>query len=205
MRKYPKPLTDLITVFNALPGIGIKTAERLAFAVLDWDESKINTFSEVISSVNTDLDFCELCGNIAEKNSLCVFCSDPLRNKELICVVENSAQAAAVESGGVFNGLYHILGGKLAPVQGKNIEDLNFATLENRVKNSEVKEVIIALGHDVESRATSMYITSLLESYDVRITIPARGLPAGSDIAYADPATLAAAFAGRRIVEEDRA
>jgi len=203
MRKYPEPFINLITVFNSLPGIGIKTAERLAFSVFEWDEDKIRTFSEVITAVNSDLDFCQTCGNIAEKKSLCVFCADSSRKKELICVVENPAQAMAVESGGVFNGLYHILGGKLAPLQGTNAENLNIDSLKERVLNSGVSEVIIALGHDVESRATSMYITSLLEPYDVVVSIPARGLPAGSDITYADPATLAAAFTGRTTAEEN--
>jgi len=203
MHKYPEPLVNLISIFNSLPGIGVKTAERLAFSVLDWDSEKIKAFSKIIADIDSELDYCPICGNIAIKNSLCVFCSNTSRKQEIICVVETSAQAVAVENGGVFNGLYHILGGKLAPLQGKNADNLNIDSLKQRVSNGNVKEVILALGHDVESRATSMYITSLLEPYSVRVTLPARGLPAGSDISYADSATLAAAFAGRITAEEN--
>jgi len=201
MTKYPKSFQNLINILNSLPGIGKKSAERLAFSVLNWNEDKLQAFSDIINDIQNKLDYCHECGNIAEKNSLCVFCADMTRKREIICVVENVPQAMAVEAGGVFNGLYHVIGGKIAPLQGKNADSLNIDSLKIRVQNENIKEVIIALGHDVESRATSMYISTVLENFKIKVSIPARGLPAGSDITCADSATLAAAFSGRTIID----
>ena len=197
MQKYPKNVIEIINIFKSLPGIGLKTAERLTFSVLNWNEDKQNAFGSLISSLSSEIGKCKKCGNLSEKNALCAYCSDPSRQYEVICIVENSGQIATIEAGGVFKGLFHVLGGKLSPLRGVNADTLNIHSLSERIKTDNVKEVILALGHDVESQATAIYISNLLQSTDVKISRLARGLPAGSDISYADPATLAAAFSGR--------
>lgn len=197
MQKYPRNVIEIINIFKTLPGIGNKTAERLTFSLLNWSEDKQKAFGALIQNIPQSIANCKNCGNIADIDTLCSYCNDPLRNSDIICVVENSAQIPTIDAGGVFKGLFHVLGGRLSPLHGRTPDSLNINSLLSRIKKDHVQEVILALGHDVESQATAIYISNLLQNTEVKISRLARGLPAGSDIAYADHATLAAAFSGR--------
>lgn len=197
---YPKALLEMMELLKTLPGIGKRSAERMALAILKWDNSKLGALSENLRTLRERVGICSVCGNLADgsgKNALCSFCASPARDHTSLCVVEDPSQIRAVEAGGVFHGLYHVLGGRIAPLEGKSAEDLSIATLEQRIAQGSFREVILALSPDVEGQATCVYLANRLKNKDLRISKLARGLPAGSDLAYADPATIAAALSGR--------
>ena len=196
--KYPDPLKELVDFLKSLPGIGLKNAERLAFAMLKWPQDKLEAFGDSVKNLKSNVTPCPECGNLSSENARCPICSSTSRERSVICVVEESLQIYTIESGGLFKGLYHVLGGKLSPLSGKSAESLNIESLHKRVTEGNVAEVILALSPDVEGQATSVYISEILKDTNVKTTVLARGLPAGSDISYADSATIAAALSGRK-------
>lgn len=195
--KYPVPFEELIELLKGFPGIGRKSAERMALSLLSWSPERVTALGKRLSSLRAEISNCPECGNLSSGNELCQICSSSRRDHSVICVVEDAARIVSIEKGSLFNGVYHVLGGKLSPLSGKHVEDLNINSLLQRVKTQNATELILALSHDVEGQATSMYLAGLLREFKVKVTRPARGLPAGSDIAYVDSATIAAAFNGR--------
>lgn len=197
MLSYPEPIEELILFLKQLPGVGKRGAERMVLAMLDWEKSDLDSFSQTVKKIADNISPCPRCGNCAENGALCPICSDFRRDNSTICVVENIPQLIAVERGGTFRGKYLVLGGKLSPLDGENGENLNIDLLLKQAADPEVKEIIIALSSDVEGRATTAYLAELLKDYPVNLSQPAQGLPAGANLSYADSATLTAAFHGR--------
>lgn len=194
--KYPTTILNLIECFKHLPGIGEKTAERLALSLLDYDESLIELFSASISDVKTKIKRCTKCNNLSEEN-LCEICKDNTRDKSVLCVVEEPKNVILFEKLGTYNGYYHVLDGLISPIDGVNPEDINIETLIDRVKNENIKEIILALKPSIEGETTSLYISKLLEDTPVRITKIAHGVPLGADIDYVDSLTLELALENR--------
>lgn len=195
--RYPETLDELIEYFKLLPGIGRRGAERMALAMLEWDENRLRSFGSVISALPDTVGNCPECGAIAPKGECCEICSDLRRDDSLLCVVENMTQLAAVEKGNYFRGRYLVLGGRISPLDGEDGSSLNIPLLQKKAAAPEVREVILALSSDVEGRATAAFLAELLQDLPVKITRPALGLPAGANLSYADGATIAAAFSGR--------
>jgi len=195
--KYPEVINDLIAAFKSFPGIGKRSAVRMAFSVLNWQSDKQKALGKILSELDEKIGPCPVCGNISSPGELCSYCSDISRNHSVLCVVEEVTQISSIEASGLFRGGYHVLGGKLAPLAGKNAEDLNLDSLIDRVRKKNILELILAMSQDVEGQATAIYISDLMKDMNVKITRLARGLPAGSDISYADSATIAAALNGR--------
>ena len=202
MKSYPDSIEELMVFLKQLPSVGKRGAERMVLAMLEWDKSDISAFAAAVERIASEITRCPECGNCAENGSLCVVCSDTSRDLSQLCVVETISQLLAIEKGGSFKGRYLVLGGKLSPLDGENGENLNFDLLMKRASMPEVKEVIIALSSDVEGRATTAYITELLENSNVELSKPAQGLPAGANISFADSATLTAAFSGRISIDK---
>lgn len=194
--KYPTTMLNLIECFKHLPGIGEKTAERLALSLLDYDESLIELFSASISDVKTKIKRCTKCNNLSEEN-LCEICKDNTRDKSVLCVVEEPKNVILFEKLGTYNGYYHVLDGLISPIDGVNPEDINIETLIDRVKKENIKEIILALKPSIEGETTSLYISKLLEDTPVRITKIAHGVPLGADIDYVDSLTLELALENR--------
>ena len=195
--KFPEAVEELTEYFKLLPGIGRRGAERMALAMLEWDENRLRNFGSVISALPDTVGNCPECGAIAPKGECCEICSDLRRDDSLLCVVENMTQLAAVEKGNYFRGRYLVLGGRISPLDGEDGSSLNIPLLQKKAAAPEVREVILALSSDVEGRATAAFLAELLQDLPVKITRPALGLPAGANLSYADGATIAAAFSGR--------
>ena len=199
---YPAALAEMMELFKTLPGVGKRSAERMVLSVLKWDESKLSAMADVFQHLKERIGTCSICGNLAERSSsdtepLCPFCASPDRDVTSLCVVEDALQIRAIEAGGVFHGVYHVLGGRLAPLEGKDAGQLSIDRLEERLDEGVIKEVILALSPDMEGQATAFYLANRLKDRALKISRPARGLPAGSDLTYVDPATIAAALNGR--------
>lgn len=197
--KYPNSLQTLIECYKDLPGIGEKNAERLAFATLKFDDDQIKVFSNSIKEVKEKIVKCKICNNLTEEE-LCDICKDKTRNKEVICVVENTKNLILFEKANVFNGIYHILDGLISPIEGINPEDIKIDSLIKRIKEDKIKEVILALTPSIEGETTSAYIVKLLEGLDVKVTKIASGIPVGADMEYLDPLTIARAMEGRNMI-----
>lgn len=195
--KFPEAVDELIEYLKLLPGIGRRGAERMALAMLDWDDNMLNSLGEAIAALPEKVGKCPECGAIAPAGQKCAICQDPRRDDSQICVVETTTQLFAVEKGNYFRGKYLVLGGRISPLDGEDGSSLNLALLKERAARSETKEVILALSSDVEGRATAAFIAGLLADLPVKLTRPALGLPAGANLSYADGATIAAAFSGR--------
>jgi recombination protein RecR len=195
--KYPHALENLVELLKTLPGIGRRSAVRMAFQMLEWDREKLRLFAETTGSLKEKITTCPECGFLSEHGGLCSVCSSGTRNRSVICVVEDAARVFNIESGAIYKGLYHVLGGRLAPLEGQTVDQASSDKLRERAHSEEVREIILALSADVEGQATCAFIAEILKDRDVKVSVPARGLPAGSDISYADTATLAAAFNGR--------
>lgn len=196
--EYPKAIKDLIDSFKRLPSIGSKSAERLAlyvYSTLSVDDTKL--FSKNLLDVKTNLKKCSICGNISETD-ICEICSNPSRDKKTIMVVEQIKDLFVLEKLASYNGLYHVLGGAISFQNGIGIEDLEIESLIKRVKEEDIKELIIATNATLEGETTARYIKALLEDYDIKITRIAHGLPVGGDITYADEVTVLKALEGRR-------
>ena len=179
-----------------MPGIGPKTAERLAFYVLKLPQEDAKRLSQSILKVKSTIRFCKNCNNLSE-GELCLICQDENRDKSVICVVEEPNDASAIEKSGKFNGVYHVLLGRLSPLDGVGPEALKIKGLIERVKKNKVKELIIATNSDMEGETTALYIAKLFKPYKLKVTRLAYGIPVGSDLKYADRATLMKAIEGR--------
>lgn len=182
--------------FSQLPGIGKKTAHRLALHVLKMDRTAVDALSAALVAVKEKVRYCSVCSNITESDP-CAICSSPKRDRRMICVVEEPNDVLAVEKTNEFRGLYHVLGGALSPLDGIGPDDLRIKELLERVGTGETSEVILALNPNVEGEATTLYLSRLLKPLGVNVTRIARGLPVGSDLEFADEATLSRALEGR--------
>ena len=194
--KYPDTITNLIDCFKKLPGIGEKTAERLALSVLDIDDDTINLFSKLLIDMKTKIKRCSRCNNFSE-DDLCLICKDKGRNKKILCVVEDPKNVALFEKLNIFDGYYHVLNGLISPIDGINPEDINLYTLIDRVKKDKVKEIILALKPSIEGETTTLYISKVFSDTDVKITRIAPGVPLGAEIDYVDSLTLELALENR--------
>ncbi len=197
---YTATLNRLIEEFGKLPGIGPKTAERLAFHVLKSDAPAAMALADAIRDVKTRIKRCRACCNLSE-GDLCQVCSDPRRDRSLICVVEQPKDVISLEKTGACKWLYHVLGGHIAPLEGVNASDLTIDMLVDRVRSGEVKEIVMATNPNIEGDGTSLYISSVLRPFGIRITRLARGLPTGSTIEYASGRILTDAILGRQAIE----
>ncbi len=194
---YTETLNKLIEEFSKLPGVGPKTAERLAFHILKAGQSEATALAEAIKDVKTKIKHCQICYNLSEQ-PICQICSDPRRDKTLICVVEQPKDVIALEKTGACKWVYHVLGGHIAPLEGIEPEHLTIDKLIERVHSSDVKEVIMATNPNLAGDGTTLYISSLIKSPGVKITRLARGLPTGSTIEYASGKMLTDAIIGRQ-------
>lgn len=203
---YPAALAELMELLRALPGVGKRSAERMALCIYQWDESKRLALAENLQSLSQRICHCRECGNLAdsEEQELCRICASPLRDRSLICVVEESTQIRTIESGGVFKGVYHVLGGRIAPLEGRGVESIRLDLLDQRLADGSVRELILALSPDVEGQATAVYLANRYQKKNIKISRLAQGLPAGSDLSYADPATIAIALSGRIAFDQDK-
>lgn len=194
---YPEPISKLMDSFMKLPGIGPKTAVRLAFYVLNMKDDDVLDFANALVNAKRELTHCSICGHITDKE-ICVVCSDPNRDESIICVVEDPKDVIAMEKMKEYKGKYHVLHGAISPMDGIGPEDINVPDLINRLKNEEVEELILATNANIEGEATAMYISRLVKPSGIRTTRIAHGLPVGGDLEYADEVTLSRALEGRR-------
>lgn len=194
--KYPNTINDLIECFKKLPGIGEKSAERMALSTLDFDQEILDLFSESLKNIKTKIKRCKICNNLSE-DDLCEICKSDDRNKKIICVVEEPKNVILFEKVGTYNGLYHVLDGLISPLDNVNPEDINIATLVDRIKNNNIEEVILAVKPSIEGETTSLYISKLLENMNVKVSKIAHGIPIGVDMEYIDALTLELALEDR--------
>src|SRR5689334_7164749 len=197
MSRFAEPMARLIEEFKKLPGIGSKSAQRLAFHVLRASDADAEELAAAIRDVKANLHLCSICNNITDVDP-CVYCSSATRNQRLVCVVEEPTNIAAIEKTRSYNGVYHVLHGALSPLHGVGPEHLRLTSLSKRVDRGEIEELIIATNPTVEGEATATYISRMLKGLPVKLTRIATGIPAGSDIEYADEVTMAKAIEGRR-------
>lgn len=197
MSSLPPSLNALITALSRLPGIGPRSAERIALHLVQAEPSEARRLAESIRLARERIQFCDPCGALTE-TSPCAICSDASRDRSLLCVVERPVDVFNIEKSGVFRGLYHVLGGKISPLDGVEPEDLRIRELEERLKAGAVREVILALSTDVEGDATGYYLAKRLARPGLKISRIAYGLPVGSGLEYADELTLSRALEGRR-------
>ena len=194
---YPKTILNIIECFKKFPGIGEKTAERMALSTLDMDEETLQLFSESLKKSKTNIKKCEKCGSLTE-SKLCEICEDKTRNHELICVVEECKNVILFEKIGSYRGVYHVLEGLISPLEGINPEDIHIDKLIKRIKEEKIKEVILALKPSIEGETTALYISKMLEKEKVKVSKIAHGIPMGAEIEYLDPLTLEMAMEDRR-------
>ncbi|HET7853041.1 MAG TPA: recombination mediator RecR [Candidatus Methylomirabilis sp.] len=195
--RYASPLNRLVDVLMRLPGVGAKTAQRLAFYLLKASREEAMTLAEAILELKEKIRVCERCWNIAEAEQ-CLVCQDPTRDGSILCVVEEANDLLAIERTGTFKGLYHVLQGSLSPMEGRGPDQITAKQLIHRLRSGEVKEVILATNPNVEGEATALYLARLMTPLGVRVTRIAHGLPVGGDLEYADELTLGRALEGRR-------
>ena len=193
---YPEPIARLIESFSKLPGIGQKTATRLAFYTIGMEDQDVNEFAKNLLSAKRDLSFCSICVNLTESDP-CAICTDPTRDRTTILVVEESKDVLAMEKIREYRGLYHVLHGTISPMNGISPDEINVKTLITRLMDSEVKEVIIATNATSDGEATAMYLARMIKPAGIKVTRLARGLAVGSDIEYADEITLSKAVENR--------
>ena len=194
---YPRVLSDLINSFKRLPGIGEKSAERLALSILDFSEDEVNNFANSLVDSRKNLHKCEVCGHITDKDK-CDICLDESRDHNVICVLEDYKSVFAFEKAGNYNGVYHVLNGLISPIDGVNPEDINLASLVSRVKELEHPEIIIALKSTIEGETTTLYLKKIFEGKDVEISRLSYGIPMGTEIDYLDEITLDRALSDRK-------
>jgi recombination protein RecR len=194
-----EPVNRLINEFSKLPGIGPKSAARLAYFILRGNKEEAVALADAIVDVKERIGLCSMCFNIAEIDP-CPICSDPQRDRALVCVVEEPLDVLALDRTGEFNGLYHVLHGAISPVDGIGPDQIRIRELIQRVKQGQVEEVILATNPNIEGDATAMYIARQLVQFGVTVTRPASGLPVGGDLEYADEVTLGRALSGRRVL-----
>lgn len=194
--KYPSTILNLIECLKKFPGIGEKTAERLALSLLDMEDDVLDLFSKSLKDVKTKIKRCSICNNLSEEDK-CEICKNKDRNTKTICVVEEPKNVILFEKLNIFDGYYHVLDGLISPIDGINPEDINISSLIERVKKDNVAELILALKPSVEGETTSLYISKLLEKTDVKITKIAYGIPMGAEMDYVDSLTLELALENR--------
>lgn len=200
MLYYPQPISDLIDGFMRLPGIGPKTAQRLAFHVLTMKEEDVLSIAKALVNVKRQLHYCSQCCNITDVDP-CRICSDPSRDRTLLCVVQEAKDVVAMEKTREYTGLYHVLQGAISPMDGIGPDQIRIAELLRRLQSpeaQEIQEIILATNPNIEGEATAMYISRLLKPTGIKITRIAHGLPVGGDLEYADEVTLSKALEGRR-------
>jgi recombination protein RecR len=198
---YEGVVQDLIDALSRLPGVGPKSAQRIAFYLVQTDDDQAAELAKILLEAKDRVRFCDTCGNVAEAE-LCNICRDPRRTKEAICVVEESKDVQAIEKTREFRGFYHVLGGAISPIDGIGPDNLRIRELMSRLNDPEIKEVIIATDPNLEGEATATYLTRLLAPLGITVSRLASGLPVGGDLEYADEVTLGRAFEGRRIVSQ---
>jgi recombination protein RecR len=197
MSKFAEPMTRLIDELKKLPGVGSKSAQRLAFHILRSSDDDADALAAAVRDVKASLRLCSICNNITDVDP-CVYCSSPTRNQKLVCVVEEPTNIAAVEKTRHFNGVYHVLHGALSPLHGVGPDQLRIGNLVSRVAKGDIEEVILATNPTVEGEATATYLAQQLKRQGVKVTRIAMGVPVGSDIEYTDEVTMLKAMAGRR-------
>ncbi len=196
---YDGVIQDLIDELGRLPGVGPKSAQRIAFHLLEVEEDQASKLATVLQEVRSKVRFCEECGNVSEEDK-CNFCSNPQRDQTTICVVEESKDVQAIERTREFRGRYHVLGGAISPIAGVGPDQLRIKQLLTRLSDSAINEVIIATNPNLEGEATATYLTRMLGSMEIEVYKLASGLPVGGDLEYADEVTLGRAFEGKRRV-----
>ena len=197
MSRFAEPMTRLIDELKKLPGIGSKSAQRLAFHILRSSDADAEALAGAVRDVKANLRLCSICNNITDVDP-CTYCSNPTRNQRLVCVVEEPTNIAAIEKTRHFNGVYHVLHGSISPLHGVGPEQLRISNLVNRVESGNVEEVILATNPTVEGEATAVYLSGQLKRSGLRVTRIAMGIPVGSDIEYTDEVTMLKAMEGRR-------
>ena len=198
---YEGVVQDLIDELGRLPGVGPKSAQRIAFHILQADPVDVRRLASVLVEVKDKVKFCSVCGNVAEAEQ-CRICRDPRRDPAVLCVVEESKDVVAIERTREYRGRYHVLGGAISPIEGVGPDDLRIRELMTRLADGTVTEVILATDPNLEGEATATYLTRLLKPMGLRVTRLASGLPVGGDLEYADEVTLGRAFEGRRSVDD---
>jgi len=194
---YPEPIAKLIDSFSKLPGIGPKTAARLAFYVLRMKDDDVVQFAKSLVNVKRNLSYCSVCCNITDTDP-CRVCSDPSRDRTVICVVQEAKDLIAMERTKEFHGMYHVLHGAISPMEGIGPDEIKVAELLKRLADDGVQELILATNPNVEGEATAMYLSRLVKPFQLKVTRIAHGLPVGGDLEYADEVTLSKALEGRR-------
>ena len=197
---YPESIRCLIESFKYLPGIGEKTAERLAFSVLDMEEEQVELFSSSLMDVINNVHKCPICNSLTDSD-ICSICSDPTRDSKILCIVEDSKSVFLFEKLGMFRGKYHVIDGLISPLDGVNPEDIGLNKLLDRLNEENFEEIVFALKPSIEGETTSLYIKKILEGMDIKVTRLASGLPIGADIEYVDSLTLERAINDRKIIE----
>lgn len=197
---YPNSIKNLIESFKFLPGIGEKTAERLAFAVLDLDDDQATFFSNSIESIKKNIHKCPICNTLTD-DDFCFVCSNKLRNGDVLCVVDDTKSVFLFEKLGMFNGYYHVLDGLISPLDGINPEDIGLDKLIDRITKEKYKEIIFAFKPSIEGETTALYIKRILSNMDIVVTRLASGLPIGADMEYVDSLTLERALVDRKEIE----
>ena len=199
MSAYTRSMQILIDEFSKMPGIGHKSAERLAFYILKMSKKDAATLASAIMRIKDTVGFCRVCNNLSE-GGLCHVCQDLRRDKSTVCVVEGPNDVVALEKAGGYNGVYHVLMGALTPLEGIGPSDIRIEELLNRAKSGQIKEIIIATDCDLDGEATALYLVNLLKPFKIKISQIAYGVPVGGNLEYADHATLAKAMEGRRVI-----
>lgn len=194
---YSKSLNVLIRELASLPGIGGKTAQRLAFHILSMEDEKAQALADAITTAKKEMKYCSICGNLTDSDP-CEICEDISRDRSVICVVESPRDVFAMERLREYRGLYHVLHGTISPMDGRGPEDINLKSLILRLQNSDVDELVIATNPSIEGEATAMYIARLIKPAGIKVTRIAHGIPVGGDIEYTDEVTLLKALEGRR-------
>ena len=197
---YEGVVQDLIDELGRLPGVGPKSAQRIAFHLLSADPADVRRLAHLLVEVKDKVRFCSICGNVAEETE-CRICRDPRRDPAVICVVEESKDVQAVERTREFRGRYHVLGGAISPIEGIGPDDLRVKELMTRLADGTITELIIATDPNLEGEATASYLSRMLKDFGLRVTRLASGLPVGGDLEYADEVTLGRAFEGRRLID----
>lgn len=197
MKYYAKPLNRLIGEMSKLPGIGGKTAQRLAFHILAMEDNEAFALADAIKAAKESMRYCSICGNLTE-NDPCSICTDDTRDRSVICVVESARDVVSMEKIREYRGQYHVLHGSISPMDGIGPEDINLKSLITRLQDERVKELILATNPTIEGEATAMYIARLIKPSGIKVTRIAHGVPVGGDLEYADEVTLLKAIEGRR-------
>ena len=196
-KQYAKPLAELIKELSKLPGIGGKSAQRLAFHILALEDREAMALADAISEAKKNMKYCSVCGNLTDVDP-CAYCSDESRDPSVICVVETPRDVSAVERIREFHGMYHVLHGAISPMDGIGPEDINLKSQILRLQDERVQEVILATNPNIEGEATAMYISRLIKPAGIKVSRIAHGIPVGGDLEYADEVTLAKALEGRK-------